>query len=258
MRGLTLLGLGAGLMYYLDPDCGRRRRARVRDQIEHRRHEIDTFSHKAARDLSNRVQGLASESWAMITPDGAPDSVVAERIRAALGRVVSHPRAIEVSVSDGRATLSGPVFADELGPLLAATAMTRGVRSVVDRLDPHPITTRHPALQGGKVRRRVGPSLDPWQRDWPPGIRLLAGSTGGALLLAGLFRGGITGLAAGALGAGLLGRSLTNASSRARIGAGGGQARPTMRTLRRSCPTSEASAGWEPGPGGGRRSDQGA
>jgi len=55
-RGLTLIGgigLGAGLMYVLDPDRGRRRRARMRD--------------KAARTISLQAlllseQGSGSES----------------------------------------------------------------------------------------------------------------------------------------------------------------------------------------------------
>src|SRR4051812_35769009 len=37
--GLALVGLGAGLMYFLDPDRGRRRRALVRDQFIHALHE---------------------------------------------------------------------------------------------------------------------------------------------------------------------------------------------------------------------------
>jgi hypothetical protein len=40
-RGLTWLGLGAGLMYYLDPDRGRARRARVRERLTRALGEID-------------------------------------------------------------------------------------------------------------------------------------------------------------------------------------------------------------------------
>jgi hypothetical protein len=35
LHALGYLGLGAGLMYFLDPDRGRRRRTLVRDQMAH-------------------------------------------------------------------------------------------------------------------------------------------------------------------------------------------------------------------------------
>jgi uncharacterized membrane protein len=215
MRELTLLGLGAGLMYYLDPDRGRRRRALLRDRLDHRSHAFRSFSRKAGRDARNRALGLASESRAVIHTDEAPDPVIAERIRSAMGRVVSHPKAVEVLVDRGVATLRGPIFDDEVGPLLAVAEMTRGVVEVVDLLEPHPVQTRHPSLQGGK-RRDAREAAD---EAWSPSIRMLAGASGGALLLAGLSRGGLSGLAAGAIGAGLLGRTLADQPARALIGA---------------------------------------
>lgn len=216
-----MLGLGAGLMYYFDPDRGRRRRALFRDQIDHRSHLLRSFSEKAARDARNRARGLAAESRAMLQEDDAPDPVLADRIRSAMGRVVSHPRAVEVAVHHSVATLSGPIFDDEVGPLLLAAEGTRGVVEVVDHLEPHPILTRHPALQGGKSRR--GPSPRGSVDSWTPTARLLVGASGGALVLAGLSRGGLTGLGAGAVGLGLLGRSLADESTGALLGTAPGE-----------------------------------
>lgn len=62
-RTLSLLagaGLGAGLMYILDPQMGRRRRAMVRDKGAWAAHEACAAADTVARDMRNRAQGLAS------------------------------------------------------------------------------------------------------------------------------------------------------------------------------------------------------
>lgn len=205
LRNLTLLGLGAGLMYYLDPEKGRRRRALVRDQIDRLGHDLSDATGKGWRDLSNRTRGLAHEAGSMFEGDCAPDAVVVARVRAALGHVVSHPKAIAVTCRQGRVGLSGPILSDEVDDLIAAVAHVRGVQSVEDRLEPHGWPNDVPALQGGKTVR--GPSAATGT-NWAPGTRLLAGATGGALIVSGLARGGLSGLLASLAGGALLTRSL--------------------------------------------------
>lgn len=69
--GLGLgLCLGVGLMYYLDPGRGRRRRALVRDQAVHLKHETEDNVSGKAKDLSNRARGVVAEAR------GAADSVL--------------------------------------------------------------------------------------------------------------------------------------------------------------------------------------
>ncbi|WP_169977873.1 SRPBCC family protein [Tautonia rosea] len=222
MRALSLLGLGAGLMYYFDPDRGRRRRALVRDQFEHQLHQLDTLSQKAGRDTRNRAQGLVAEGRALLTRDDAPDRVIAERIRSAMGRVVSRPSDIEVSVLSGRATVSGPILPDEVEPLLETVASTRGVIGVIDHLQPHYGSDTLSAPLHGRVRRRSSARPDPIPTQWDPSTRLLAGASGGALLLGGLSRGGLLGLASGLVGAGLISRSLADLPLQTLLGADGG------------------------------------
>ncbi len=53
-------GLGAGLMYVLDPQMGRRRRAVARDRAVHLAHEARDAAGTVARDMSNRARGLAA------------------------------------------------------------------------------------------------------------------------------------------------------------------------------------------------------
>jgi hypothetical protein len=57
---LTAAGLGAGMMYFLDPRNGRRRRATVRDRMIRASHQVQEASDVVARDVQNRMHGLAS------------------------------------------------------------------------------------------------------------------------------------------------------------------------------------------------------
>lgn len=213
MRGLTYLGLGAGLMYLFDPNTGRRRRALLRDQGFHLMHEMRDAAGVVSRDLKNRACGLTAEARSMFNEDHAPDEKIAARVRSALGRVVSHPRAIRVEVRDGRVSLSGPVLASEVSRLMATTRCVRGVHGVENHLEVHSQGGDHPALQGGTARTGVRPAL--LQENWSPTTRLLVGLTGVLVGLKLMNRPGMTGLAIGALGAGLAASSLSGGSSSA-------------------------------------------
>src|SRR5262249_31799674 len=139
-KGVTLaigLAVGARLMYLLDPDRGRRRRARLRDKIKHRAHKAGDALEVAAADLAHRATGRAAETRARFRREDVSDPVLVGRVRAKLGRVVSHPRAIAVAADQGRVTLSGPILAGEVDDLLSAVAAVRGVREVENRLEMH-------------------------------------------------------------------------------------------------------------------------
>ena len=129
------LGLGASVMYLLDPERGRRRRAMLRDGVLSRAIDSELFLKKSRRDIGNRARGMAAKTRNRVFP-GRPveDDVLAERVRSKMGRYVSHPGAIEVSVAAGQVTLRGPVLADEADGLVRAVESVRGVREVADRL----------------------------------------------------------------------------------------------------------------------------
>jgi hypothetical protein len=62
--GLLFGGIGAGaiLMYLLDPDKGRGRRARLQDRVASKANRLGRVAGSRARDLRNRAQGLAHKS----------------------------------------------------------------------------------------------------------------------------------------------------------------------------------------------------
>src|SRR6266850_235201 len=115
-----LLGgaLGALAMYFLDPQSGRRRRARTRDQVVHAARVAGEAGKLTARDTAQRAQGVWAEAKKLFRHDDVSDEALAGRVRAALGRVVSHPHAIEAFVDHGHVDISGPILADEVRALL--------------------------------------------------------------------------------------------------------------------------------------------
>jgi osmotically-inducible protein OsmY len=142
---ITGLLMGLGLAYLLDPDRGARRRALARDKAAHAGRKLAEGIDATTRDLRNRVRGTAAELRARVRPEPVDDEVLRDRVRSSIGRVVDHPKAIEVTVSEGQVTLRGHVVEQELDELLRTAERVRGVSRVVNELE---------------VRREVGaPSL---------------------------------------------------------------------------------------------------
>ncbi|MEZ0335666.1 MAG: BON domain-containing protein [Gemmatimonadales bacterium] len=143
---------GIGLTYLLDPDRGASRRALVRDKAASAGRRLADNLDATARDLRNRAKGSAAELRARLGREEVNDGVLQERVRSAIGRVLSHPGAIDVDVVDGRATLRGEVLADEVDHLLAAVRGVRGVSEVIDQTSVHPTPDGVPSLQGEVAR----------------------------------------------------------------------------------------------------------
>ncbi len=181
----TGAALGAGAMFLLDPDRGRRRRALVRDKAVWGAHKTADGVDALSRDVANRARGVAAEVQARFSGDETADArKLSERVRAELGRVVSHPRAIDVwSSADGRVTVAGPILSWEAERALAAIRGVRGVREVVDQFERHDSSEGVPSLQGegSRVTRRSSTLTGPWS----PTAKLALGVTG-AILAAGL------------------------------------------------------------------------
>jgi uncharacterized membrane protein len=220
LSAIAAIGIGAALMYFFDPNRGARRRALVRDKTVHLLNKTVEAADTTRRDLTNRAQGLAAEARARFADGDADDVVLVARVRAEMGRVVSHPSAVLTTARDGRVTLSGPILADEADHLLSHARSVRGVREVVDRLERHESADHVPALQGGTARAHHMHEMGLLQANWSPATRLLVGAAGGALAIAGTERRDILGGALSLAGIALLSRSLTNMPLRDVIGVG--------------------------------------
>lgn len=207
------LGLGAGLMFILDPNRGNRRRALLRDKTSRVFNRTGSAIGSTARGFSHRARGLAAKAGSSFRRDEVSDEVLVERVRSKMGHIVSHPHAINVDCDAGRVTLSGPILSSEAEKLIKQVSRLRGVKEIEDRLERHDTAGEIPALQGGRQRR--GERSELMQSNWSPAARVLTGVAGSALLAWGIDRRGLSGTALGALGSGLLARSITNAGVRA-------------------------------------------
>src|SRR6266540_3814539 len=154
-------GLGAALMYLLDPDRGRRRRKLLGDQIMHVVSQSDALINTTARDLRNRARGMLAETRARFDDTDVIDEVLAARVRSRMGWVISHPHAIAVSADQGRVTLSGPILAHEVDDLLKAVAAVRGVRAVEHTLEVHEQADGVPGQTPWGAARELGAGTPP-------------------------------------------------------------------------------------------------
>ncbi|HZM36602.1 MAG TPA: SRPBCC family protein [Burkholderiales bacterium] len=210
--------LGALAMYLLDPQSGRRRRARARDQLMHASRVLNDAGKVTARDAAHRAQGIAAGARKLFNREEVSDEALLGRVRAALGRVVSHPHAIEVAADGGHVTLGGPILAGEVRPLLRAVRAVPGVRAVADQLTVHQSAEHVSALQGGVPRS--GRRFELLQDNWSPAARLAAGAAGAGMLAGALrARGGLCALL-GVGGSALLARAATNMDVASLLGFG--------------------------------------
>jgi uncharacterized membrane protein len=227
-------GLGAALMYFLDPDRGARRRHLVRDRFVHARVRTADALGSTTRDLRNRTRGLAAEARSRLKRDAADDDVIAARVRSEIGRVVSHPSSILVSADQGHVTLGGPVLAGEVDRLLSAARGVRGVRDIENRLEVHESAEGVPGLQGGQERIGERPELA--QENWAPAARLLTGAVGSALAIYGARRRDALGAALGLAGLALATRGATNRPAKRLAGVAGRRAIDVRKTITVNAP----------------------
>ncbi len=158
MNKLTLLLAalgGAGLMYLLDPQMGRRRRALLRDQVTKLENEKSERAEVLMETAADKARGAVAETARQFTWEDVSDGTLIARVRSEMGRYVSHPKAIEVTVNDGRVTLTGNILAEEVQPFVAAVKRLPSVKGVDNQLQVLDEAGNIPDLQGGKTRTEL-------------------------------------------------------------------------------------------------------
>jgi osmotically-inducible protein OsmY len=142
------MGLGASVMYVLDPRLGRRRRALVRDKAKAYWRRTGKFLSQTARDARQRTYSLIAETQTHVKGADVPeDTVLVARVWAQIGHAVSQVGTVNVTAHQGRVTLSGSIAAHEVEKLLSAVATVAGVTTVVNRLE---ITHATASTTGGR------------------------------------------------------------------------------------------------------------
>lgn len=130
------VGLGAGLMYFLDPHRGRARRGMVRDKcFSLARQGLKEVDHRLA-DVEHRTKGILAEAKAMLHGnEDVPDPKLEARVRTKLGRSVEHPHSVHVTALEGNVILTGEVSPRDAKRAETAARLTPGVKSVENLLE---------------------------------------------------------------------------------------------------------------------------
>jgi uncharacterized membrane protein len=174
---------------------------------------------KAQRDATNRARGVACGIRAAFQNRRTHDQILIQRVRSRLGRLVSHPHAIEVTAENGKIILKGLVLEDELSRLLSAVRAVPGVTDLENKLEAHNSSEDISRLQGG-VRPEIRSEF--MQRNWTPALRIVAGVLGGALFSNAIRKNGPVAAAGSLMGAALLSRAIWNRKFRDVVGIGDG------------------------------------
>ena len=142
---------GAGLMYFLDPRAGAKRRALLKDQAEKLKNtatdQADDLSHYAV----DKSRGVVHEAASKLRTEEVSDETLVARVRSAIGRYSSHPGSIVVNSSEGHVTLTGHILANEVQALLAAVKSVPGVKDVENQMQAHVQRTKESNVQGGNT-----------------------------------------------------------------------------------------------------------
>ena len=134
--GISTLLVGAGLMYLLDPQRGKQRRAQVVDKATSIVNRTGRSARQVGRDLRNRATGYAHEAQGYVmTEDAVSAEQLLQRVRSDMGHVVSHAGQIQVMTDNhGRVTLHGKVLAAEVDKLMSTVKAVGGVTEVINLL----------------------------------------------------------------------------------------------------------------------------
>ncbi len=234
--------LGASLMFLLDPERGRRRRAGVRDRVVHGMHVGTHAADVTGRDLAHRAEGVAARFRSRFVHEEVDDAILVDRVRSKMGRYVTHPHSVHVTVRNGEVTLEGVVLARERKRLLRAVAKVPGVRAICDCLEAHRQDERVPGLQGSG--RKPGRRIDFLQAHWAPSTRAFALAGGASAVLLGVRRRDLLGFAFLSAGAALVLRGLTNLELRRVFGLGRGRPLEIRKIVNIAAPVQDVFDFW--------------
>src|SRR5688572_1784169 len=128
------LGIGAAIMYFLDPQDGDRRRHVAWDKARKALRIGGRELHDVAENAKNHAMGVVAEARGGMNAATPEDGQLVDRVRAELGHHVERVRNIEVVADGGCVTLRGTVPGDQMDTAVRTVQSVAGVREVDNRL----------------------------------------------------------------------------------------------------------------------------
>lgn len=135
-RIAVAVATGAALMYYLDPQQGRRRRALLRARGTVAGNDASAALRAGSRHVADRAQGALSQARQTLQGNPPADDVLRDRIRSRMGHVIERPGLVNVDVQQGFVVLRGHASIEEIEDLTLQLSAMRGVSGVDNRLVP--------------------------------------------------------------------------------------------------------------------------
>jgi osmotically-inducible protein OsmY len=124
------VGIGTALVAYLfDPERGKGRRAKLRDQTKSRIRKVQDATRRQVEFQSNRVMGLAHE---LMSEDASPvldDDLILQKVKSEVIGPAQLP-SVEVDVRNGVVTISGDIDDAQYRRLAIEIGKISGVESV--------------------------------------------------------------------------------------------------------------------------------
>lgn len=125
------VALGMTAAYFLEPRQAARRRAVARDKALSSLKQSVYQTGKVMRHLRNRLGGALHSVGNLVASAGeVSDRRLESRVRSVLGRTISHPHQVDLTVHDGRVSLRGSLKPHEVGLVVQAIEKVPGVRSI--------------------------------------------------------------------------------------------------------------------------------
>lgn len=207
---ITAIGIGAGFMYFMDPQHGERRRAMVRDKANDFVNNFNDSIDTAVENARTRARGVLTEMTAKLGNEGTTDWILEERVRNSLGRMA---RGVNIKSEGGRVALTGPVLREDADIIVQTAMRTRGIHGVDNQLQVFDHPEQLPSSESESTALQTRPALSPTTR--------LLSSVGGSLLtLYGLTRRGVAKPVLSTAGLVLTARGMANLDTRSLLGMG--------------------------------------
>lgn len=138
VTGLSLLGLGAVGMYFLDPKLGSGRRAMAKDRFKHYRREASKQAQALSKNVAYKTRGFLHHAGERIIPSflqsrvpPPSDEKLKARVLSKMGRIPHHePRTFDIKAHEGCITVSGSIADGDYQRLYRALRKIPGVRRV--------------------------------------------------------------------------------------------------------------------------------
>jgi osmotically-inducible protein OsmY len=138
MKRLSALwaGIGAGLMFFLDPQAGRRRRKTVVDRAGGMFRRTSRTTQQAGQAVASQAYGVTQKVTHMKEEEKELDDVtLARKVESEIFRDADAPKGqVNVDVVDGIVTLRGEVEEDMIKDLESAARKVGGVKDVENLL----------------------------------------------------------------------------------------------------------------------------